>query len=88
MRRLRSDHQHRQISFMFDFLQRFHHLEAVHLRHLQVQQNQIVTVGSMHGAHRSRIHGRADIGVSGIAQHLREQGDVGFLVVDDQDAGV
>ena len=41
----------------------------------------------MQRAHLVRIHGRGDAGVAGFLQHLLQQGDIGLLVVDDQDAG-
>ena len=36
----------------------------------------------------ARLLGRRDVGVALIAQHLLEQHDIRFLVVDDQDAGI
>ena len=33
-------------------------------------------------------HGAGHAGVTSVRQNLLQQGDVGFLVVDDQDAGV
>ena len=42
--RLGGDHQDRKIAVPFDFLQSLHHLESVHARHLEVEQDQTVTV--------------------------------------------
>ena len=42
--RLRGDHEDRKIAVSFDFLQAFHHLESVHARHLEIEQDQAVTV--------------------------------------------
>jgi hypothetical protein len=85
---LRGDHQDRQVAVGVVRLEGFDHLEAVHARHLQVEQDQVVAVLAMQRAHLVRIHGRGDRGVAGFLQHLREQADVGLLIVDDQEAGV
>ena len=85
---LRGEHDDRQIAVGVVRLQAFHHLEAVHARHLQVEQDQVVAVLAMQRADLVRIHRRGHARVAGLAQQLLEQADVGLLVVDDQDAGV
>ena len=67
-------------------LQALHHLEAVHPRHLQVQQDQLVRVPAVQRAHLLRVHGGAHLGVTRLLQQLAQQGDVGLLVIDDEDA--
>ncbi len=70
---------------MFDFLEAFHHLEAIHARHLQIEQDQVVAVLAMKLADRMRIHRRRNGHIAGSAQHLLQQLHIGFLIVDDQD---
>ena len=85
---LGGDHEDRKVAVRVVGLEAFHHLEAVHAGHLQVEQDQVVAVLAMQRADLVRIHGRGDARVAGLAQHLLEQADIGLLVVDDQDAGV
>ena len=54
--RLGGDHEYRKIAIGFDFLQAFHHLEAIHAGHLQIEQNQVVVVVAMQRADGMRIH--------------------------------
>ena len=82
------DHQHGQIAARLDVAQAFHDFEAIHFRHLQVEQDQIVAVLLVQRVHGLRVHGGGDARIAGVAQHLFEQHDVGLLVIDDEDAGV
>ena len=86
--RLRGDDQHRHITISFDFPQGVHDLESIHVRHLQIEQNQVVVMRQVQGADGARIHGCGDALVAGTAQHLFQQNDVRFLVINDQDAGL
>ena len=86
--RLRRDHHHREVAVGGVGLERFDHLEAVHAGHLQVEQDQVVAVLAMQRADLVRASGGAHAAVAGLAQGFLEQANVGFLVVDDQDAGV
>ena len=88
MSRLGGNGQHRQVAIRFDFLQAFHHLEAIHAGHPQIEQDQVVVVGAMQGADGTRIHRRRNAHIAGIPQHLLEQPHIGFLIVDDQNAGI
>ena len=56
--RLGGDHEHRKIAIGFDFLQAFHHLEAIHAGHLQIEQDQVVVVVAMQRADGMRIRRR------------------------------
>jgi hypothetical protein len=69
-------------------VQRFHHFKAVHLRHLQVKQDQVVAVFSMQPGHHLGISCGGQVRVTGIDQHPFEQQDIGFLVIDDENTGV
>ena len=79
--------QHGQVAAMLDFLQAFHDLEAVQLRHLQIQQNQVVAMFPVQRTDLSRTHGGHDIGVAGIAQDFQHQVDIVGRIVDDQNFG-
>jgi hypothetical protein len=85
--RLRGDDQHRKVALRIVGLQRRHHLESVHPRHLQVEQDQVVVVFSVQGANLVRIGRRGDAGITRFAQGLLQQADVRLLIVHDQDAG-
>lgn len=80
---LGGDDDHRQ-----DGLEFLHHAKAIHLRHLHVQQDQVVAVGAVQGPYFLGVHGAADVAVAGVPEHLREQVHIGFLVVDDEDMGL
>ena len=55
---------------------------------LQVEQDQAEAMPALQIADFPRIPCRRDGGIAGIAQQPLQQHDVGFQVVDDQDAGV
>ena len=55
MARLRSQHEDRKVGIGITGLERFNDLEPAHLRHLQIEQNQIVGMLSMQGAYFARI---------------------------------
>ena len=86
--RLGGDDQDRKVAVMFEGLQPVHHLESVHARHQEVEQDQIVVVLAVQLAHLTRIHRRRDARIAGAAQDALEQADIGFLIVNDQDSGV
>jgi hypothetical protein len=85
---LRGDHEDRQVAIGFDFLQPFHHLESVQAGHLQIEQDQVVAVLAVKFADLMRVHRGRDGRIASAAQHPLEQKDIGFLIVNDQDAGV
>ncbi|KQV52080.1 hypothetical protein ASC93_05445 [Massilia sp. Root335] len=87
VRGLGGDHQHRQIALAFQRPQAFEDLEPVHVRHVQVEHDDVVAVGAMQVEHGARVGHERDAGVAGVFEHVAEQLDVRFLVVDDQDAG-
>ena len=86
--RLGRDHEYRKIAIGFDFLQPFHHLEAIHAGHLQIEQDQVVVVVAMQRAHGTRIRRRRHAPIAGFTQHLLQQLHIGFLIVYDQNTGV
>ena len=71
--RLGGDHQDRQIAVLFDFFQPFHHLEPVHAGHLEIQQDQGVTVLPVKFADGLRIGRRFDGCIASDAQHALKQ---------------
>ena len=88
MTRLRRDYQDRQIAARFNRFQTFHHFEAVHTGHLEIQQDQPVAVRAVKAADFRWIGGRLDTGITSHPQHALNQLDVGFLIVDYQDPSV
>ena len=58
--RLRGDHQDRQIAVAFDLLQPFHHLESIHAGHLEIEQDQAVTILAVKFADLRRIGRRVE----------------------------
>ena len=87
MIRLSGDYQHRKVAARLDALQLFHDLETVHDRHAQIKQNKIVAMFAMEREDHLRIHGRGNAGVAGFVQHLFKQADIGFLIINNKDAG-
>ncbi len=83
---LGGDDEHGEVGVRVVGLETLHHDESVYARHLQVEQNEVVAVRAMECADLERIHRRRHVHVAGIVQHLCEQGDVGLLIVDDQEA--
>jgi len=86
--RLGGDDQHRHVTIEFDLLQRGQHFKAVHDGHLQVEQDQVEMLLLVQRADGARVGRRAHLEIACLVQHLLQQQDIGFLVVDDQDAGV
>ena len=86
--RLYRQHYNWQIRIGNVGLEAFHHLEAIHAGHLQVEQDNVVAVKPMQYADFHRIHGRTYLGIAGFAEQLLKQSDIRFLVVDDQDTGL
>jgi hypothetical protein len=86
--RLGGNDQHRQIAVDLQFLQGFDDLESIHLRHLQIEQNQVVAMLGMQRADRARLHRRGDPAIACTLQHFFQQDDVRFLIIDNQDAGI
>jgi hypothetical protein len=58
VRRLGGQHQDRHVAALLDFLQAGQDFEAVHARHRDVEQDQVVAVCTMKAAHFKGIHGR------------------------------
>jgi hypothetical protein len=84
--RLGRHHQHRQPGLALHRFQGFHHLEAVHVRHLQVEDDQVVAVLQVQRGHLARVGGARDLLVAGGLEQEFEQLHVDRFVVDDQDA--
>ena len=81
--------EHRQVAVFLDFLQPVHHLEAVHARHLEIEQDQVVAVLAVKladlvadSSSTRRRHSRRRAASAPAAATLA------FQVVDDQDVGV
>ncbi len=85
---LGGDDENRQQGARIDFLEVFHHFEPVEPGHLQVEQDQVVPMLPVQGAHGARILGGGEIVVTRAQQHLLEERKVGGLVVDNQDRGL
>src|SRR5471032_142260 len=85
--RLARGDQHGQILAGLDHAQLVEHAEAVEVRHLQVQQDQVVAVLAVQPGHLARVGGRGDGRVAGAGEQVFEHGDDGGLVVDDEDPG-
>ena len=86
--RLGGDHEHRKIAVRFDFLEAFHHLEAVHAGHQQIEQDQVVAILAIQLADRMGICRRRNVHIAVSTQHLLQQLHIGFLIVNDQNAGI
>jgi hypothetical protein len=63
-------------------------LNDFHTGHLEIEQNQAVTILAVKFADLVRIGSGMNECIPGDAQHSLDQPGVGFLVVDDQDLGV
>ena len=77
-----------KVAIRFVCLEDFHHPEAIHTGHLQIEQNQVVAVFPMQRADLLWIRRRGNAGVAGFTQQLFKQTDIGLLIVNNQDAGV
>ena len=65
--RFGGDHEHRKIAFRFDFLKAFHYLESIHAGHLEIEQDQVVTVLLVKLRDLARIHCGRDGNITGAA---------------------
>ncbi len=86
--RLGGQHEDREIVVLVDVTQAFHHLESVHARHLEIEEDETEAVRAVKLADLVRIPRGRNRRVAGAAQRVLEQRDIGRLIVDDQDAGV
>ena len=64
------------------------HLQAVHVRHVQIEQHQVRGEILEHRRRFARIVGAVQVDEPGSLQQAFEQLDVGGLVVHDQNAGL
>ena len=85
LRAIRGEHEDRHRMRRPDLLQLCHHLEPVHVRHLQVEQDQVVFVLQVQAGDLARLGGRHHFRVTGAAERVLEQPHVRRLIVDDQD---
>jgi hypothetical protein len=70
--RLRREHDDREVAVRPIRLETFHHLESIHARHLQVEQDQVVAVLAMQRADLERVHRRGHVAIPALLQHSRE----------------
>ena len=83
--RLSGNHEDREVAVGLDLVQSLEDLEAIHYRHLNVQQDQGITVLLVHGTDPARVRGGCDASVASTTQHLGKKNNMVFLVVHDQD---
>jgi hypothetical protein len=87
-RHVAGHHQDREIARFGDLIELVHHLEAAHLGHVQVEQDQVRTALHVE-IHRQRRIGRGlDPPETGPLEEPAKQFDVRPLVVDDEDSRV
>jgi hypothetical protein len=82
---LRGDDEHRQPGPPLEVFQVLHDLEAVHDRHVEVEQDERVAVCEVQLADPSGVCRGGDRGVARPAEHLLEQEHVGWLIINDED---
>ena len=81
-------HQDREVARLRDLVQLIEHRQTIHVRHVQVEQNQIRPETHVRFGNLPRIHRAFDAAEAGALQHSAQERDVLRLVVDDQDARV
>ena len=80
------DDQHRQVALDGEQRpQRLHHLEAVEVRHVQVEDDQVGPRDRHLADHLARVGQRGDVAAARGRQQPVEHPHVGRLVVDDED---
>lgn len=85
---IRRKDDHRQVAVRaVDLAEEFHHLEAIQVRHVQVQRDEIGSPLTVHLLDAAWVGEAADVPVPLVREHLLEQLDVGRLVVNDQHLG-
>jgi hypothetical protein len=85
---LGGDDQNRQDAVTLYAFEALHYLKTVHLWHIQVQKDQVVSVLSMQIQHLGRILCGGDGGIARAAQQALKQEHVGDLIVDDEQFGL
>ncbi len=81
-------HEHGNVVVRLDLFEAFHHLKAIHARHVHIEQDEIEVVDQVQLADLARVGGRRHVEIAAPFEELLEQGDVGFFVIDDQDLAV
>ena len=79
------DHHRKQFVRATGRTQELHHLEAVHARHLEVEQDHVGLETLDRIEHERRIGDEFDIGVSAPSQDRGHECEVRVVVVDDED---
>jgi hypothetical protein len=69
-------------------MQIVHYIKAAHAGHLQIEQNQAVTVLEVQFAHLIWVGRRRNVGIAGCVQQCLERVRTGLLIVYDQDFGI
>ena len=82
--------QYREIAsrFQFDLLEALHDLKTIQPGHLEIKQNQGIAILAMQLAYVTRVARECDGRVPGETQHLSEQLEAFFMIVDQKNAGV
>jgi hypothetical protein len=68
-------------------LQQLHHFESVHVRHQQIEEDQVRLAFGDQTGDLARLRGARDVAVPSVRQRPLQEPDVGFLVIHDQDPG-
>ena len=79
------DDQDREVAAGFQRRKLLHDLEPIQSWHVQVQKDQVVVVQAVQFADPGRFQGGTHRQIAGPAQHLLQQQNIGYLIVDDQD---
>ncbi len=77
-------HENRKIAAGFHGLQSLHDLESIQAGHLKVEQDQGIGGLAVHLANLAWIIGDGDRNITCTAEHLFQQGGMGFLIVNNQ----
>src|SRR3954464_845018 len=84
---MRGDEEAGKIGALLHFLEILPALESIHVRHLEIEDDQVVTVLAVKLQDLAWIHRRCDGYISGGAQRPTKQKDVGLFISDQQDVG-
>ena len=82
---LGSDDEHGKVSILLYFLETFHHLIAIHTRHLKIKQDQVIVFFAVLLTHFPWIHRRRYRIIAGLLKNIGKQQYIRLQIIYDQD---
>ena len=86
LRDVAGEHQDREVGCLDDLVERVHHCEAVEMRHVKVEQDEVRPVLEVHRDRVPRVAGREDASETAALEQTAQYFNAGWLVIHDQNS--